>query len=242
MTLLEIQNVSKSFGGVQANDDISFTVGNEIVGLIGPNGAGKTTLFNCISGYHQVSSGRIIFDGEDITSYSANEVAKSGIGRTFQVTRGMYGLSVEENVMIGAFMRTRHSDEARQIARAVIDEVGLDTAYERSSNELTVAEQKRLAVARTVATDPKLLMLDEILAGLNPTEVNRMIEQIEALAESRNLAILMTEHVMEAIMHLSDRLVVIDDGQKIAEGDPSEVIDDQQVKKAYLGGEFDAER
>lgn len=241
MALLELENVSKTFGGVQANENISFQMDSEIVGLIGPNGAGKTTLFNCISGYHPVTSGKIRFDGEDISDYSAHDVAQTGIGRTFQITRGMYGLNIEENVMIGSFIDTRSQSKAKEKSRSIIRDVGLEVPFDMDSQSLSVSQQKRLALARTLAIDPELLMLDELLAGLNADEISGMLSTIERIHDERDLAILMTEHVLEAIMSVSDRIIVLDQGQKIADGYPEDVVDDEQVKKAYIGGESDVE-
>jgi branched-chain amino acid transport system ATP-binding protein len=239
MAFLELHNLTKSFGGLVANDDISFSMekGN-LIGLIGPNGAGKTTLFNCISGLYPVTSGRIVFDGQDITSLKAYEVARLGLARTFQVYVASGDLSVEENVMVGCFMRTRSPSQARARAYEILEDLNLQDISDSTVSELTVAAQKRVTMATALGSAPKLLLLDEVAAGLNPNENEEIMGTIRHIHDDLGVTVMLIEHVMELVMKISDRVIVLDSGKKIAEGDPRNIANDHQVIKAYLGERY----
>jgi len=239
MALLELQGVTKSFGGLMANYDISFSIEKgELVGLIGPNGAGKTTLFNCISGVFPLSSGKIFFDGEDITRLKAHEVARKGLARTFQVYVASGDLTVLENVMVGCFMHTRSRSKAKSTARQILDDLRIGDLSEALVHELPVASQKRVTMATAIATKPKLLMLDEVAAGLNPGEIEEIMGSIRHLHDDLGMTVILIEHVMELVMKISHRIVVLDYGRKIAEGPPEAVSRDPSVVKAYLGERY----
>lgn len=239
MALLEIHNVTKDFGGLRANSDISFTMEKgELLGLIGPNGAGKTTLFNCISGLHPLTSGRILFDGEDISELKAHEVARRGLARTFQVYAAAGDLSVEENVMVGCFMNTRSRVKARAKADEILSYLKLKDLSGYLVSELPVAAQKRVTMATALGTDPKVLLLDEVAAGLNPSEIEEMMLSIKHVHYELGVTVMLIEHVMELVMKVSDRLIVLDSGEKIAEGKPEEIAKDPEVIKAYLGERY----
>jgi branched-chain amino acid transport system ATP-binding protein len=239
MPLLEVHNLVKNFGGLKANDDISFTVKKgELIGLIGPNGAGKTTLFNCISGLHPVSSGRVVFDGEDITSLKAFAIARRGLARTFQVYVASGDLTVVENVMVGAFMRTRLRSTARNRAEEILSNLKLAELSGYRVSELPVAAQKRVTMATALATDPKMLLLDEVAAGLNPSEVEEVMSGIRHVHTDMGVTVMLIEHVMELVMNISDRVIVLDYGRKIAEGQPRQIAGDPRVIKAYLGERY----
>ncbi|OPX41248.1 MAG: ABC transporter ATP-binding protein [Deltaproteobacteria bacterium] len=239
MTLLEVQHLTKQFGGLNANRDISFTVNKgELVGLIGPNGAGKTTLFNCISGLHPVTAGTILFDGRDITSLKAHEVARMGLARTFQVYVASGDLTVIENVMVGCFMRTRSRARARARAQEILEELNLREVGDSLVSELPVAAQKRVTMATSLGSDPKLLLLDEVAAGLNPSEIEDIMKNIRHIHNDLGITVMLIEHVMELVMKVSDRVMVLDYGRKIADGDPESIARDKNVIKAYLGERF----
>ncbi len=235
--LLELSNVSRRFGGVQAVEDLSFAVREgEILGLIGPNGAGKSTVFNLINGVFAPDQGSIMFKGAEIGGKPPYEIARLGLARAHQIVQPLAGMSVLDNCTVGAcFGRENLSLAAgREAVREVAELVGLPGRLEELASQLTTAGKKRLELARALSARPRLLLLDEVLAGLNPTEVGHMIEVIRKIRE-RGVTILIIEHVMRAIMSLSDRIVVLNSGKKLAEGPPAEVANNPEVIAAYLG-------
>jgi branched-chain amino acid transport system ATP-binding protein len=239
MALLELQRVTKSFGGLLANQDISFSVERgELLGLIGPNGAGKTTLFNCISGVYPVTSGQIFFDEEDITGLKAHEAARRGLARTFQVYVASGDLTVVENVMVGCFMHTRSRSRARSQARDILRDLKIEDLSEALVHELPVASQKRVTMATAIATKPKLLLLDEVAAGLNHGEIEEIMGSIRHVHEDLGMTVMLIEHVMELVMKVSQRVIVLDYGKKIADGAPDAISKEPAVIKAYLGERY----
>ncbi len=236
--LLSVGNVSKRFRGLVAVDRVSFTVEESaIFAVIGPNGAGKTTLFNMIAGAFAPDGGTIVFDGDRIDGLASDQICRRGIGRTFQIVRPFPALSVEDNVTVGALMRRRHVADARVHAHDVLRRFELYEKRAQIASRLTLPDRKRLEVARALATDPKLLLLDEVMAGLRPTETDRMVAILRELNRERGMTILLIEHVMRAVMALASRILVLHHGAAIAEGTPAEVTRDRAVIDSYLGAE-----
>jgi branched-chain amino acid transport system ATP-binding protein len=234
--LLELRGVTKRFGGLVANKDVSFTVDTgEIVGLIGPNGAGKTTLFNCITGYMHPEEGQIRFDGADITHAHPARACGRGIARTWQVVRTFGRMTVLENVICGALKRTNRVKEARARAVRLLEFSGLAGKADLSAATLTLADKKRLEIARALATEPRMLLLDEAMSGLTPAETAEAVQLVRRIHGELGVALCVVEHVMEVVMPLSQRVIVLDYGEKLVEGPPQEIVRNEQVIKAYLG-------
>ena len=232
---LVIKGLSKRFGGLRAVQDVSFTVRqNETVALIGPNGAGKTTSFHLITGFHKADSGSVLAFGQEIVGLKPHDVCALGLARTFQVAKPFGAMTVLANVMTGAFLRDRHVAAAREKALEAIDFVGLSARAGTPAKDLTTIDQRRLEMARALATQPKILLLDEVMAGLNPSEIDQAVALVGRLS-ARGLTIVIVEHVMRAIMAVARHIVVLDHGQKIAEGTPKEIVENPEVIRAYLG-------
>jgi branched-chain amino acid transport system ATP-binding protein len=234
-SLLETRNITQRFAGLTANANVSISVGRgEIVGLIGPNGAGKSTLFNLIAGAFRPTEGTVIFDGEDVTDLPAAERCQRGIGRTFQVVKSFESMTVIENVIVGALLRNTVMREARRKAHEVLSFCGLDARADVRASDLLPSEKRRLEVARALATEPKLLLLDEVLTGLTPVESQKGVELVRRVRDT-GVTVLMVEHVMEIVMPLVDRAIVLDLGKVLVEGKPTDVVRDPKVITAYLG-------
>jgi branched-chain amino acid transport system ATP-binding protein len=236
--LLEVKGLSKSFSGLRAVQDVSFAVGaGEIVALIGPNGAGKTTCFNMIAGVYKPDAGTVWLADQRIDGRRSDQICRAGIGRTFQLVKPFAGLSVRDNVVIGALNACRTVGEAVKRAEEVLDVLGLFAKRGQPAASLTLPERKRLEVARALATGPRILLLDEVMAGLRPTEVDMIVQVLRDLNATRSITILLIEHVMRAVMALSLRVIVMHHGQIIAQGTPDEVTRNPAVIESYLGGE-----
>jgi len=240
--MLKVSKLTKRFGGLTALSQIDFSVPRgEILGIIGPNGAGKTTIFNVVTSMYRPDQGSILLDGVDITRMKTYQICRTGVGRTFQVVKFFGALSVLDNVVAAAFCHINRREEARQEALAVLERVGLASRKDVMPRSLTIADKKHLELAKAIATRPKLLLLDEIMAGLNPAETDRTIALIKTL-QKEGYTIVIVEHVMQAIMALSNRIIVLNFGEKIAEGSPDEIAQNPEVVKAYLGVQYAATR
>jgi len=235
--LLEVRNLTKRFGGVVAVDSLSFSVSaGETVSIIGPNGAGKTTVFDLITGFHDATAGEIIFGGSNLVGKKSHQISKAGIGRTFQLVKPLRALSVFENVLVGAFAQTGDRGEARRIADDILEFTDLSSLRDSQADGLPIGLRKRLELARSLATGPKLILLDEVMSGLNPSESKQAIELIKRLRDERGIsAVAGVEHVMQVVMSISDRVIVLNHGKKLAEGRPEEVASNPEVVAAYLG-------
>lgn len=239
MAFLQVIDLVKDFGGVVANNHISFDIDQgEIIGLIGPNGAGKTTLFNCIVGYHRPDSGKVIFKEKEITGFKPFMTNREGIGRTFQIIKVTAGMTVLENVLVGAFCRTDNRYLAKVEASAILGFLELDEVKEYHLNELPIASQKKVGLARALATQPELLMLDEVASGLNPKETEEMVALLKRIHKEKKITLFLIEHVMEVVMPISQKVIVLDGGEKIADGLPKEIVKNERVIKAYLGEKY----
>jgi branched-chain amino acid transport system ATP-binding protein len=237
--LLELDAATKRFGGLTANKDVSLRIDvGEIVGLIGPNGAGKTTLFNCITGYMHPDAGRILFDGVDVSRRGPHRISHLGIARTWQVVRTFGRMTVLENVVCGALARTNRMAEAEARARRLLVFTGLGGKEAMRAANLTLADKKRLEIARALATQPRLLLLDEAMSGLTPLETAMAVDLVRRIHGELGVSLCIVEHVMEVVMPLSHRVVVLDYGVKIAEGPPAAVVRNELVIKAYLGEHY----
>jgi branched-chain amino acid transport system ATP-binding protein len=236
--MLKAQDISKSFRGLRAVNDASFEVPEgSINALIGPNGAGKTTIFNMVAGVYRPDAGAIDFQGRPIHRLRPDQICAAGIGRTFQVVKPFAGLSVLDNVMVGSFLRERSSSEARKVSLAILERLGLAPKRDLPASSLTLPDRKRLEVARALATRPKLLLLDEVMAGLRPTECDQIVAVFRELNRSEGLTILLIEHVMRAVMALAGQIVVLHHGEIIARGAPEAIVRDPAVLECYLGEE-----
>lgn len=240
MTILSLKNMTMDFGGLRAVNALSLEIeSGQILALIGPNGAGKSTAFNCIAGVYTPTAGTITFAGENINGYKPWDLCKKGLARTFQIVKPFASKSVLYNVTVGSFAATGKREVAEKKALEVLEFLQFSDKKDVRAGNLTIADRKRLEVARALATGPKLLLLDEVMAGLRPSEVDDMVEIIKKLRDS-GITIFVIEHIMRAIMAMSDRIVVIQFGKKIAEGTPKEIVSDENVIKAYLGEDYAA--
>lgn len=239
--MLTVSHLTKSFGGLTAVDDVEFEIGEEeIVGLIGPNGAGKSTLFNTITGVYRADGGSVLFNGQEITGKKPHQIAKEGIARTFQTARTFNESSVLENVVIGVIFGHDESipvDKAQEQAVEYLEFVGLSDKKEMKVSSLTIADRKQLELAKGLAAEPNLILVDEIASGLTPTEVDELVDTLKRVRSELGISVLWIEHIMGAIMSATDRIIVLNQGQKIAEGTPTQIQQNEMVAEAYLGGE-----
>nr|BAL57777.1 branched-chain amino acid transport system ATP-binding protein [uncultured crenarchaeote] len=237
MDALVLEGISKNFGALAALTNVNMRVQvGEVVGLIGPNGAGKTTLFNIVTGFIKPDRGRVKLFGEDVTGLQPHQIAARGVARTFQIVKPFLGMTVYETVLVGAYLRERNEDSARQRAEEAMKLTGVYHLRDRYARELNTPQLKLVELARSLATQPKLLMLDEIVAGLTPAEVDSMTALVKRIRDEMGVTVLLVEHVMRFVMNISDRVVVLNYGEVIAEGSPSEVSSNLKVIEAYLGG------
>lgn len=238
MSLIEAEKVTKKFGGLTALDNVSFHIGNgEILGLIGPNGAGKTTLFNAVAGVFHLDKGTIRLNGEEITGLRSSQLCAKGIARTFQITKPFLNITVLENLMVGALGKERDLKKARSSSLGILEFVGLGAKRDDLAANLSLPERKKLEMARALSTQPRLILFDEVMAGLNPTEIEEALDLIRKIHE-QGITLFIVEHVMRAIMSVSHRVMVLHHGQKIADGTPKEMGENQAVIDAYLGESY----
>jgi len=238
MPLLEIKGLHKYFGGLRAVCDVSLCIEEgEVLALIGPNGAGKTTIFNVVTGFLPADAGEVIFGGEDVLGLRPHEICAKGIARTFQIVRPFLAMSVLDNVTVAALLRNKSINQAQKKAEGVLEFLGLSEKAHLPASALTLPDRKRLEVARALATDPRILLLDEVMAGLTPLEIDHFVELLK-IVNQRGITIFLIEHVMRGVMALSQRVAVLNYGRKIAEGSPEEVTTNREVIEAYLGEEF----
>ncbi|MEM1586898.1 MAG: ABC transporter ATP-binding protein [Candidatus Bathyarchaeia archaeon] len=235
MALLETKKLSKHFGGVIALDNVDLKVEKgELVGLIGPNGAGKTTFYNCITGFYRPTSGKVFFGGKDITGLPSHKVCKMGIARTFQIPRPFLGLTVLENVAVGALNTGISLEEAKERAKEILSFLIMDKYTNLQASKLNFAYRRRCEIARALATNPNLLLLDETFAGLNPVEIDEMVDVVKKIWKG-GITIMLTEHIMKVVMSLAERIIVFNQGKLIADGNPKEIASNEEVIEAYLG-------
>ncbi|WP_332743345.1 ABC transporter ATP-binding protein [Hydrogenophaga sp.] len=230
-----MQGLSKRFGGLKAVNEVSFDLQQgEILGLLGPNGAGKTTAFNLIAGFHRADQGRILFEGADVLGMAPSDICRAGIARTFQLSRPFGGLSAVENVMVGAFARLKSTTKSRDLAMELLDFLNMSDRCTADANDLTAFDKRKIELGRALATQPRLLLMDEVVAGATPSEAAEMVALVRRVRD-RGITVLIVEHVMKVIMGLSDRVIVMDQGCLIANGEPQTVVKDPRVLTAYFG-------